>query len=383
VNKREKVAFAVLGILALSGGSYAVAAYQDNNVSNSQVIYACVTGVNGNITKVSNQPHSCPKNTTPISWNMVGPKGDQGLQGIQGLEGLQGPKGDQGLQGVQGLQGPKGDSTASVSSYVIQNPSQSLSYPVKWDVLSTSPYKEQLYVQIDGNWWNLGEDGVLSGESVNFAGDPNNWGDSGVIVFTNQNCDGVSRWMSGVDKRLLAISSVYSQKKVVNFSTGWAVDSGKSYEGQLTPSSINISQIRSYKNSQGVCVNSANLIEVFSNIYSKALSEFVKNNPDPWSMQANRDFNNCISPVWNDLLNRDEIPSTFPCLPKIAGSYDGYKIIYESSSMLNQLTSWGSMSSLINKGYSSNNLPTQFMIFDYNLVDKPANLNGWQIAATN
>ena len=99
MNKKEKLAFAVVAVLAMSSGGFAVAAYKDNFVSSNQVIYACVTGVNGNITKVSNTPKTCPRGTTPISWNMVGPKGEQGIQGTTGSQGLPGPKGDRGVDG--------------------------------------------------------------------------------------------------------------------------------------------------------------------------------------------------------------------------------------------------------------------------------------------
>lgn len=64
-----------------------------NVVANDRVIYACVTGVNGNITKVSNVAHNCPRGSTPISWNE---------QGIQGNQGIKGDKGDQGDQGEAG-----------------------------------------------------------------------------------------------------------------------------------------------------------------------------------------------------------------------------------------------------------------------------------------
>lgn len=86
VNKKEKLAFAVVAALAMTSGGFALG-QSSNSVSSDQVIYACVTGVNGNITKVSNTPKICPKGTTPISWNMIGPKGDVGPQGPRGAEG--------------------------------------------------------------------------------------------------------------------------------------------------------------------------------------------------------------------------------------------------------------------------------------------------------
>jgi len=92
MNNKEKLAFAVVAALAMTSGGFAFG-QSVNNVSSDQVIYACVTGVNGNITKVSNTPKTCPKGTSPISWNMVGPKGDQGIRGLQGDKGNQGERG--------------------------------------------------------------------------------------------------------------------------------------------------------------------------------------------------------------------------------------------------------------------------------------------------
>jgi len=90
MTRKEKLAFAVVAALAMTSGGFAFG-QSVNNVSSEQVIYACVTGVNGNITKVSNAPKTCPRGTTAISWNSVGPRGEQGPVGLQGI---QGPKGD-------------------------------------------------------------------------------------------------------------------------------------------------------------------------------------------------------------------------------------------------------------------------------------------------
>jgi hypothetical protein len=81
--KNSKVVIgAVIGlVLASSGIAIAQVGSED---SSTQVIYGCVTGLNGNIVKVSNVAHACPKNTTAINWNVVGPKGDQGIPGPKG-----------------------------------------------------------------------------------------------------------------------------------------------------------------------------------------------------------------------------------------------------------------------------------------------------------
>jgi len=91
VFRRNKVSYRLfafilaLGTVALTGG-YALASGQINFMPN-QTIYGCVTGINGNITKVSNVEHSCPKGTSVISWNSAGQKGDQGIRGLKGDSG--------------------------------------------------------------------------------------------------------------------------------------------------------------------------------------------------------------------------------------------------------------------------------------------------------
>lgn len=113
MNKKEKLAFAVIAAIAMAGSGFAYG-QSVNNVSSAQVIFACVTGVNGNIVRVSNTQKTCPRGTTPISWNMVGPKGDQGLPGTVLAKGDKGDKGEQGPQGETGLAGADGQSGLSL-----------------------------------------------------------------------------------------------------------------------------------------------------------------------------------------------------------------------------------------------------------------------------
>ncbi|NDC49029.1 MAG: hypothetical protein EBZ61_08145 [Micrococcales bacterium] len=70
------ILFCITAGFALANGAVSFSA--------GQTIYACVTGVNGNIVKVSNIEKQCPKNTYPISWNSAGQKGDQGPKGEPG-----------------------------------------------------------------------------------------------------------------------------------------------------------------------------------------------------------------------------------------------------------------------------------------------------------
>lgn len=124
----------------MTSGGYAIG-QSVNNVSSSQVIYACVTGVNGNITKVSNTPKTCPKGTTPISWNMAGPKGDQGIPGT---------KGDPGVIDADALAG-----IIPTTTY-IKNNLDGNKYP-----LFNSPWSKEsglLSVQIDGHTFSVNTD---------------------------------------------------------------------------------------------------------------------------------------------------------------------------------------------------------------------------------
>lgn len=101
----QKVKFAVIGSIAalvvIGGLSSAIV----QAAPPESKIYGCVTGVNGNITRVKVVPHTCPAGTTPIEWAVAG---SQGLQGSKGDAGIQGPAGEPGPQGEQGLKGEPG-----------------------------------------------------------------------------------------------------------------------------------------------------------------------------------------------------------------------------------------------------------------------------------
>jgi Collagen triple helix repeat (20 copies) len=78
--------------------------------ASAQVIHACANNINGDL-KVVAAGAACPRNWTPLSWNVAGvpgPVGPPGPQGVQGLAGPQGPQGLPGTQGPQGVQGPAG-----------------------------------------------------------------------------------------------------------------------------------------------------------------------------------------------------------------------------------------------------------------------------------
>ena len=75
---------------------------------NSDVLYGCVTPRNGNLTRISTTPPTCPANTSMITWGARGAQGPIGAQGATGSQGPKGDKGDVGLQGLMGLPGPIG-----------------------------------------------------------------------------------------------------------------------------------------------------------------------------------------------------------------------------------------------------------------------------------
>jgi len=110
MNKKEKLAFALVGALAMTTSGLAFAV---SSVPSTQVIYGCVATSSGVVGSLSSKKPKCSKGTYLLTLNVQGPKGDKGLQGLkggQGLQGLQGLKGDQGLQGVKGDQGLAGES---------------------------------------------------------------------------------------------------------------------------------------------------------------------------------------------------------------------------------------------------------------------------------
>ena len=69
--------------------------------------YGCI-GKSSKILRVVSSPDKCRKNETPISWNKLGPQGEQGPAGADGKDGAQGPPGPAGADGKDGAQGPPG-----------------------------------------------------------------------------------------------------------------------------------------------------------------------------------------------------------------------------------------------------------------------------------
>lgn len=116
MQRKTKIASVVAALTLVTGGLAIGAPVAGVGGS----IYACLSASAGTLTKVSTKAPKCPKGTTLITWNQVGPQGKQGLQGIQGMQGpagatgaagqtgLNGLNGQTGQQGPQGLMGPMG-----------------------------------------------------------------------------------------------------------------------------------------------------------------------------------------------------------------------------------------------------------------------------------
>jgi hypothetical protein len=96
MRQNTKVTLAIAALL-LSSGGFAVGA-------TTGAIYACLS-TSGTLTKVAKVTPKCPKGTSLISWNQVGP---QGIAGPQGQAGQDGSDGEQGLRGEIGPAGPAG-----------------------------------------------------------------------------------------------------------------------------------------------------------------------------------------------------------------------------------------------------------------------------------
>jgi hypothetical protein len=183
MNKKEKLAFGVLAVIAMTGSGFAYG-QSVNNVSNTQVIYACVTGVNGNIVRVSNTQKTCPRGTTPISWNMVGP---QGIQGIPGAAVAKGEKGDPGLAGEQGPRGLQGEGSGfSISS-------GGASY--KLIQIDDGGGANAWGIKIDGVWWTVTyrsfDEPFLLYDTFDNTRDLQAGFSSDVLVYRSSNCTGL------------------------------------------------------------------------------------------------------------------------------------------------------------------------------------------------
>jgi hypothetical protein len=98
----------VAAVVLAIGGTAAYAAVAASPVSNG-MINGCYTtnAINGShVFVLQDAGKSCPKGTTPISWNQQGPAGPAGPSGPAGVAGPSGPAGPAGPSGPPGPPGP-------------------------------------------------------------------------------------------------------------------------------------------------------------------------------------------------------------------------------------------------------------------------------------
>lgn len=232
MNKKEKFAFAVVAALTMASGGFAMG-QSVNNVSSEQVIYACVTGVNGNITKVSNTPKTCPKGTTPISWNMVGPKGDPGVQGLKGDQGVPGPRGEsaQGIGQDFFLVDPQGNKYQIMRSY----------------------YGD--YLNVNGKLW------TFNGEAVAAVDGPASDVEMKLALFTGDNCE-TNPYFEYLNQYAPIPGKVYALNKIWgDYSSGYTIQKENEF---------NLSKVKSvYIASLGNCV------QFDGNYYTDAVNTWV------------------------------------------------------------------------------------------------------------
>jgi hypothetical protein len=104
VGKRVVLIAGATTVLMVGGG-VAGAAIASGPVA-SGVIHACyitkASSSGGHAIAVENSGKSCPRGTTALTWNQIGPKGATGPKGTIGLKGDTGPKGDIGPTGPPG-----------------------------------------------------------------------------------------------------------------------------------------------------------------------------------------------------------------------------------------------------------------------------------------
>ncbi len=183
-KKRWLAAGSAAILLITAGASYSVGVSTAPAIDNTKPFYACVTPVNGNITRVSNVQKACPKGTVPISWNSVGPKGD---------------KGD-----------PGQDSSSLTKYYELADGTR---YPMI-----------ESFVIVGGNFWQPGGNSKLAYEHSFFG-------------YTSSDCSGTpllitSELVVGGFKNL--VHEIYQTSTLTSFVT-------------FSPSSVSLSEIESFR----------------------------------------------------------------------------------------------------------------------------------------
>lgn len=202
-KKRKFSLAAVLAIATTAGGGYALGVNAPLVLNSDSTFYACVTGVNGNITKVTNTPKSCPRGSTAISWNSMGPVGPSGAKG---------EKGDRGEQGSPGLPGSAA-SGSGLNSYLVGPDGQEFQLISIQDMFNLGQGSQ--VVSINGHLW------LWSGNSVL----PVPLNGINISIYKNQGCALESRLAGGYNP--LPIGNAAYSVSALQSSSGYQVQRDK------------------------------------------------------------------------------------------------------------------------------------------------------------
>jgi len=107
--------------------------------SNSNEITGCVNKKTG-ILRISSK---CTSSERLISWNKIGPQGENGAIGAQGIKGDIGPKGETGATGLQGIKGDTGPQGAQANLRAV-----TLNYVVRLPVTFTVENNDIVNIQL-------------------------------------------------------------------------------------------------------------------------------------------------------------------------------------------------------------------------------------------
>ena len=270
MNKKKLTGIVAAAVLAISaGGGYALGASSPFSIDSTKPFYGCVTGINGNITKISNSPHTCPNGSVPIYFNSAGPKGatgDTGPAGPIGLQGSRGATGDTGPAGPIGLQGPKGDSGTSansIKSLYLESSDGSRSYPV----FQLGAYTQVTSIAGEILIWNPWRGvGILQGST-----------DLRASVFSSNDCSGIPKAFELRNKESQQKSTLdfLSQRTGVSAVSAFTPSLGNLVGHTVKNETQQLSQLKSVWNgSECLSFNMASEFQAFSAYFSAVSAAF-------------------------------------------------------------------------------------------------------------
>ena len=127
-------------------------------------------------------------------------------------------------------------------------------------------------------------------------------------------------------------------KRAVSWSVPKYTQDEDSYTqtGSLDLADLTLADIKSFRDQYGTCVNSSRVQEALKSVYSKAYE--VASQLTSYNDASYKSFTDCIRSVWNPARNGYESPGDLPCLPRIQGNYEAYKILYVDRGLLREIS---------------------------------------------